>query len=309
MAKTSDKSSIWAFGGLTPLRLIKNAWRSAGEDDIWGRSAQLSYYFLLAVFPALLCVVSVLGMMAGPGSALRESLMQYLGHALPGDAASLVSRTLDEAIKNSGAGKLSFGVLAALWAASNGMSAISDTLNIAYHVREKRSWLKRHLVDVGLTIALSVLIVAALAVMLFGAKIAGLLAAHIGMGKVFTWVWAVGQWVIILVCLLGAFALTYYLAPDLENTEWHWITPGAVVGFTVWILSTAALRFYLSFFNNYSKTYGSLGAVIILMLWFYLTGASILIGGEFNSEIKHAEVEAEKIQRALDKSERLLRAA
>jgi membrane protein len=309
MATSLEHRSIWEFGGLTPLRLVLRSWKSAKQDDIWGRSAQLSYYFLLAVFPALLCIISVLGIMAGPGSALRESLMQYLARALPPESSTLISHTLDEVVKNSGAGKMSIGILGALWAASGGMSAISDTLNIAYHVTEKRSWLKRHASDVGLTIALSVLIIAALAVVLFGGKISGFLAAHIGLGKLFTWAWAIGQWLIVLGCLLFAFALTYYFAPDLYDPEWHWITPGAVIGFTIWLASTAAMRIYLAFFNNYSNTYGSLGAVIILMLWFYLTGASILIGGEVNSTIKHAEVEEEKMRKALRKSRELLKAA
>jgi membrane protein len=186
----------------------------------------------------------------------------------------------------SGGGKISFGILAALWAASNGMGAISDSLNAAYHVKETRSWWRRRLIAVGLTLVLAVLIVSALVLVLSGGQIAEFLATTFGFTEAFSIGWKVVQWPIVLFFLVLAFALIYYWAPDLKDQEWKWVTPGSLIAILIWLLVSFGFRLYLHFFNSYSKTYGSLGAVIILMLWFYFTGFAILTGGEVNSDIE-----------------------
>ena len=204
---------------------------------------------------------------------------------MPAQASALINTTVDEVSRASGGGKLSFGLLAALWAASNGMGAISDALNVAYEVKETRPWWRVRLIAIGLTIALSLLILSALALVLFGGHIAGALAAHFMFGSFFKTAWQMLQWLLVLVFVLLAFALIYYIAPDLKERRWYWISPGSVLAVLLWLLVSFAFRLYLHYFNSYSATYGSLGAVIILMLWFYLTGAAVLIGGEVNSEI------------------------
>jgi membrane protein len=281
-------ASLWKLGGLKWKTLAKRVWADIGKDDILGRAAQLSYYFLLALFPLLLFLMSVIGLLVGEGTGLRHSLFNYLGKVLPGSALDLVSTTVFEVSNASGGGKISFGILAALWAASNGMGAISESLNVAYHVKETRPWLKQRLIAVGLTLALAVLILAALTIVLGGGRIADLLANTYALGGGFTLAWKILQWPIVLFFLFLAFALIYYWAPDLRDQDWRWITPGSVVAVFLWLLISFGFRLYLHFFNSYSKTYGSLGAVIILMLWFYFTGAAILIGGEVNSDIEAA---------------------
>jgi len=257
------------------------------DDDIFGRAAQLSYYFLLALFPLLLVLINVLGYMAQEGTAFREKLLTYLAALMPSSAIALVRTTLTEISEASGTGKVSFGLLAALWAASNGMGAISDTLNTAYNVKERRPWWKVRIISVCLTIALAVLILAALTIVLYGGTIGEGLAARYGFGGVFTLVWKIVQWPIALGFVLTTFNLIYNFAPDLPRGEHSWITPGAFVGVGLWLVVSFGFRAYLSFFDSYSVTYGSLGAVIVLMLWFYLTGVAILIGGEVNSEVSH----------------------
>lgn len=281
-------ASLWKLGGLKWKTLAKRVWADIGKDDILGRAAQLSYYFLLALFPLLLFLMSVIGLLVGEGTGLRHSLFNYLGKVLPGSALDLVSTTVFEVSNASGGGKISFGILAALWAASNGMGAISESLNVAYHVKETRPWLKQRLIAVGLTLALAVLILAALTIVLGGGRIADLLANTYALGGGFTLAWKILQWPIVLFFLFLGFALIYYWAPDLRDQDWRWITPGSVVAVFLWLLISFGFRLYLHFFNSYSKTYGSLGAVIILMLWFYFTGAAILIGGEVNSDIEAA---------------------
>lgn len=281
-------ASLWMLGGQTWPSLAKRVWADIGKDDIFGRAAQLSYYFLLALFPLLLFLTSVIGLIMGSGTGLRHSLFNYLGTVLPPSAAGLVSTTMFEVSSASGGGKISFGIIAALWAASAGMGAISDSLNVAYHVRETRPWWKQRLTAVGLTLVLAVLIIAALVIVLYGGRIADGLANHYGFTAAFTLVWKIAQWPIVLVFLFVGFASIYYWAPDLRDQNWRWITPGSLVAVILWLLVSFGFRIYLHYFNSYSKTYGSLGAVIILMLWFYFTGAAILIGGEVNADIEAA---------------------
>ncbi|MCU1309360.1 MAG: putative rane protein [Candidatus Angelobacter sp.] len=284
--------SLWKLGGLTPLQLVKRIWKQMDEDDVAIRSAALSYYFLLALFPLLLFLVTLLGFLAGPGSQLRNTLLTDLGRLMPGSASELVSKTLSQVSSAASGSKLIFGLLAALWAASSGMSAIVSTLNVAYRVRETRSWLKsRFVVAVGLTISLSLFVLAALTLVLFGGQIGEAVAIKMGLGAAFTLAWKLVQWPLIIFFMLLAFAMVYYFAPNLEDPAWYWISPGAVVGLFLWIVGSLGFRVYLHYFNSYNATYGSLGAVIILMLWFYLTGAAIIIGAEVNSQIGHATEE------------------
>ena len=268
-------------------RVKRVIWR-INDDEVFGRAAQLSYYFLLALFQLFLVLVNLLGYVAQPGTGFRAKLISYLAAVMPSSAVSLVSTTLDEISSASGTGKLSLGLLAALWAASNGMGAISQTLNTAYNVRETRAWWKVRLVSVLLTIALAVLIIAALAIVLYGETIGSALGNQYGFSSLFTIVWNLLQWPIALGFVLGTFNLIYNFAPDLSSKQRRWFTPGAIVGVTLWLLISFGFRLYLRYFDSYSLTYGSLGAVIILMLWFYLTGVAILIGGEVNSEANSA---------------------
>jgi membrane protein len=172
------------------------------------------------------------------------------------------------------------------------MGAITQALNIAYDVTESRPWWKQRLIAVALTIALSVVIISALVLLLFGGRLADYCAANYGFGEAFKITFKILQWPIVLGFMLLAFALIYYLAPDLHEQDWAWVTPGSVVGVGLWLLVSFGFRVYLHYFDSYSKTYGTLGAVIVLMLWLYLTGAAILIGGEVNSEIENAAAKA-----------------
>jgi membrane protein len=282
--------SQWQFGGLTPLELTKRTGKQISEDDVSGRSAQLSYYFLLALFPLLFVLLSALGYFAGAGTELRNDLMQYLSRAMPGDASRLVSHTIQQVIAARGSSKIILGLLGALWAASGGMGAIVETLNIAYGVKETRPYWKKRGISVGLTVALSVLILCSLVLTVYGGKLAELVGSHAGLGSPFVIGWKVVQWPVILAAMTFGFALIYYFAPNVDSPEWHWVSPGAVVGVVLWLAISFGLRVYLQYFNSYNQTYGSLGAVIILMLWLYLTGTAILVGGELNSEIAKADM-------------------
>lgn len=283
--------SLWVLSNITWVELAKRVWREINNDRMFGRAAELSYYFLLALFPLLIFLTSIIGIVLGSGSGTRHALYDYLARIMPPSAYQLISATMYEVSASSGGGKISFGLLAALWAASNGMGAITESLNIAYDVEESRPWWKARLVAIGLTIALSVLIIGALVLVVFGGRIGEGLATAYGFGSAFAFTWKIVQWPVVFAFMMLAFALLYYFGPSLRKQKWHWLTPGAAIGVGLWLLISVAFRIYLHFFNSYSATYGSLGAVIILMLWLYFTGAAVLIGGEINSEIENAAAE------------------
>ena len=269
-------------------RFAGRLWARVNDHEIFGRAAQLSYYFLLALFPLLLFLMTLLGYFAQAGSDLRHKLLTYLATVMPSSAVTLVHTTLEEVSAARGGGKLSLGILAALWAASNGMGAISNTLNAAYGVKEERPWWKVRLVAVFLTIMVSLSIVLSLAIVLYGGHIGERIAMHFGFSSAFTIAWKILQWPIALLFTLLTFDLIYYLAPNDRRPKRRVWTAGAATAVVLWLLVSFAFRLYLHFFNSYSVTYGSLGALIVLMLWFYFTGLAILIGGEINSELEQS---------------------
>lgn len=285
-------SSPWALGNLGWRELAKRVLKETQNDQIFGRAAELSYYFLLALFPFLIFLTSVIGLMLGSEADTRQTLFNYLARVMPPSAYQLIRDTMTEVSLASSGGKISFGILAALWAASNGMSAITNSLNIAYDVEETRPWWKHRLTAMGLTVALSVFIISALILVIAGSWIADWLAGNFGLGATFPFAWKIIQWPVVIFCIMFAFALIYYLAPNLGDQRWRWLTPGSAIAVGLWLLISLGFRVYLNFFNTYSATYGSLGAVIILMLWLYFTGAAVLIGGEINSEIEHAAAQS-----------------
>ncbi len=260
-----------------------------GEDELSTRSASLSYYFLLALFPMLLFLISLIGVFAGPGSELRESIISSLGRLAPGSATDLIRSVIDQVFKHSSGLKLAAGILGALWAASGGMGAIVTSLNVVYRTPETRPWWKQKVTVVGLTVALAGLILVALVLVLYGGKIGELIATQVGLGEAFNIGWKILQWPVTFGAMFLSYSIIYYFAPSLEQRRWYWVTPGAVGGVLLWLVASLGFRVYLHFFNSYSGTYGSLGAVVILMLWLYITGFAILIGGELNWIIENED--------------------
>jgi membrane protein len=282
------RPSPWNLGGLTLRQLALRVWHGINEDDVFGRAGQVAYGFLFAVFPLFMFLLAILGIVAGPHSAIQQHLVLESTDAMPPAAAQVVQHVIKETTQASGSGKLSFGLILTLIAATSAMTNVMDTLNGAYNVRERRSLLKFRGIAIGLTVAIGILIVIALTIVLYGNGIANSVGNLVHLGYVTTWIWKIVQWPVAVFFLLLSFALIYYFGPDVEFPVWHWISPGSVAGVFLWALVSFGLRVYLHFFNSYSKTYGSLGAVMILLLWFYVTGVAILIGGEVNAEIENA---------------------
>lgn len=282
----------WRIRGWRWKTFGKHLWTKANTDDVLNRAAILSFYFLLALFPLLLFLTALLGSFANAGTELRHNLLTYLRAIVPVSASDLINTTVDEISQKSSGGKVWFGLVTSLWFASSGMGAIIEGLNVAYDVKETRAWWRRTVLAILLTVALSVLIIAALALMFYGSRIAEGIANHYGFGAAFTAAWKVLQWLFVLVFVFLAFQLIYYFAPDLPEHQLRWLAPGAMIGVFLWLLVSFLFGSYLNFYNTYSVVYGSLGAVIILMLWFYLTGVTILIGGEVNAIVEQAAARA-----------------
>jgi membrane protein len=283
--------SLWSVGGLTILELARRVWGGINQTDLLNRAYELAYNFLLAVFPFLLFLVALFGTLVSERSPLRNSLLNYIQPALPPAAYHLLAGTFQEVTHNTGGGKITFGLLFLLFSGSGGMTQLISTLNAAYEVHEGRTWIKVHVVSLGLTLAISVLIIIAVLLALVGDHFLRSAGMAVGLSifagvaiKILHWMIAVGSVVL-------AFALIYYFAPDIKEQHWYWITPGSVVGLALWAIASVGLRIYLDFFNSYTRIYGSLGAVIILLLWFYVSGLAILIGGEVNATIEHAAAE------------------
>ena len=216
--------SLWKFGGLTPLSLLRVAMKKIGDDELSTRSAALSYYFLLALFPLFLFLLSLIGAIAGAHSQLQDNIVNSISRLAPGGAAELVRSVVSQTFKASGGIKLATGMLGALWAASGGMSAVLVSLNVVYGLAETRPWWKQKLTVVGLTVALAGLIIIALVLALYGGRIGQSLAAHLGLGEIFRVAWKVLQWPVSFAAMFVAFSLVYYYAPNVEQRRWSWVT-------------------------------------------------------------------------------------
>jgi len=279
---------LWKFGGLAPLQLAKIVIDGIAEDDLLERAAELAYNFLFALCPLMILLLSLFGLFARHRAELLSSFLSYVSLLLPPVAFELVRETVDEIVRTTGGGKLTFSLVLTLWFASGGMSSMISTLNAAYRVRESRTFLRYRALALGLTIAIAILLVSALFLVLVGDHLSALLAAFLGLESAGIIASEIVQWIAVLFFLSLSFSLIYYFGPNLEGKRWYWITPGSIVGVFLWLATSSAFRFYLHFFHSYSRTYGSLGAVMILLVWLYVTGLAFLIGGEINAKIEHA---------------------
>lgn len=271
------------LGGLSTWELTKRTWRETNEDNVFGSAAELAYYFLLALFPMLIFLTSLVGFVPDA----QQRIFHALGQVMPGEAMRLVDQTIHDVVQNRSGGLLSFGVLGTLWAASGGAAAVMNTLNVAYDAPEKRSFWKIRLVALGLTVMLALLVVGGAVLIMFGDRFSEWTAQRLGFGAAFTVAWGVLDYLLGLAFLFLGIQLVYYFGPNIQQ-QWRWITPGAVFAVLLLIVTSLLLSLYLRYGPSYSATYGSLGAVVVLMLWLYLLGAIVLIGGEINSEIRNA---------------------
>ena len=261
-------------------------YRKVDATDLFNRAAQVAFYFSFAFFPLLLFLVTLLGIVLGTTDSLKRELYSYLFQIMPTSAFDLVHKTLDEIVENSSSGKLTIGVFITLWSASAGVDSIRNALNVVYELKETRSWWKTKLQSLALTLLFILLLAIALVVVSSGWEFFQYLLSFLGFYVTSPFILIGIQWISLLLVLLFATEVIYSLVPCFKIFRWDWITPGALVAIVLWVTFTSGFRLYLQYFNNYNKAYGSLGAMIILMLWMFLTGTTILIGGAINSVLR-----------------------
>jgi membrane protein len=282
---------VWSLGGLTAGQLARRVWHAILNEDPFGRAAELSYYFLLSLFPFLIAVISIVGLVLSSDPGLQGEVLRYFGRVMPPNAFDLLRETVSSVTENAGGGKLSFALVLAIWTASLGMEAVIRGLNAAYDISEGRPWWRRKILSIALTVLMLAMVLLALSLTVAGDKIGERLEPHVPAHWLII-AWRIGEWVIPVVFLLVGLCGTYLLAPNLREQRWQAVLPGAAVALAGWVVTWWGLRLYLSYFDSYSRTYGSLGAVIVLLLWLYLSGAAILLGGEVNAQIRNAAAEA-----------------
>lgn len=258
-------------------------YEKAFYEDIFSRAAQVAFYFSFAIFPLLLFLLTLFGIILESTDEFRNDLFHYLKQIMPFSAYTLVEGTLVEVMSKSSGGKLTFGLLIAVWSASAGIDSLRIALNGVYNLKETRYWWTTKSLSIALTVGLSVLIFIALGIIFYGSHFVSLGLNLINLPIPSPFFLGILQWVTILIVLLLVFALLYVICPNHSPRHWKFVTPGSIIGIILWLLLSNAFRLYLHYFDSYAKTYGSLGAMIILMLWLYLTALVMLIGGAINA--------------------------
>ncbi len=270
---------------LGSMALLKRTGKEALDDNIFDLAAQQAYYFFFALFPALLFVISVASFF--PLATMMDQVVEILARVAPREVIEIVRTQLGELSKQNSGGILTFAFVFTIWSSSGAMVSIITTLNAAYDVTESRSWWKTRLVAIGLTIGIAIFILVSMFLILAGPSVAEHLADTMHLGPAFKWAWWVLQWPLVFVLVTTAIGLVYYFAPDVEQ-DWVWITPGSIVATVLWLAVSLGLKLYYTLVPNANATYGAIGGVMVLMLWFYLSGMALLIGAELNAEIEHA---------------------
>ena len=254
-------------------------------DNGLGLAAQLAYYFFFSLFPAVLVGLAFASFF--PLEHFVDRMVATLGGVVPGDIIRIVQDQVRKISEGNNGGLLTFGVLAALWSSSAAVMGLIDALNHAYDIEEGRPWWKVRLLSLGLTLGLAAFILIAFALVLVGPTAAEYIARVTGLGPVFAWTWKILQWPVVLALVSIGAGLVYYFAPDAEQ-EWVWVTPGAILAAIIWLAASLGFKFYVANFATYTETYGAIGGVMVLLLWFYLSGVVFLLGAELNAEIEHA---------------------
>jgi membrane protein len=273
---------------------FKRLYDRSFDADVFSRAAQVAFYFSFALFPLLYFLVSLFGVVLESSNELKAELFSYLRQIMPFSVFELVRTTVDEIVSNSTGGKLTLGLAVTLWSASAGIDGIRTALNEVYRLKEMRSWWRTKAQSLVLTLVFAVLTAIMLAIVFYGWRAVQAGLAGIGLEITSPLVLIAIEWVTILIVMLFACEIIYNTLPDFKKFRWVWITPGSIVAIVLWILLTSGFRFYLGYFNSYNKAYGSLGAVMIMMLWLYLTALALMIGGAINSvvhEIKEPDAE------------------
>jgi membrane protein len=272
--------------------VLKRTIREFREDELVDRAAALTYYGVLAIFPALLALISVLGLV---GRSATQPLLDNLGKVAPGPARDIFTTAIENLQRSRGAGGMLFvvGLALALWSASGYVAAFMRASNAIYEVEEGRPIWKKAPVRLGVTLLLVILTaLSAVAVVVTGG-----LAEHVGnlvgIGDTAVTVWDIAKWPVLLLLVSFMFAVLYWASPNVKQPAFRWVSPGGIVAVVLWVIASLAFAFYVANFGSYNKTYGALAGVIIFLVWLWLSNVAVLLGAEFNAELERGrQIEA-----------------
>ena len=277
--------------GLTVKEFGKQFYQRFLDNNLSGIAAELSYYFLFAMFPFLVFLVALAAYL--PLQDAVQDVLTRMSTFMPKEAMGIIQEHMKGLVNQQRPQLLSVGVLITIWGASRGVNGFLSGLNIAYSVKDKRSYIKVQAIAVAMTVASSLLVFVAFALIILGGKVGFYIADHLHLGHYYNTVWSWLRWPLSALVIMLTVAVNYYILPDLKQ-RLKFIVPGAVLGTLLWILVTWGFTEYAGHFGNYNATYGSIGGVIVLMTWLYLSGLIFLIGGQINAILESASPEGKE---------------
>jgi membrane protein len=283
-ARGSPMNFLRDLKSLLSLQALKATVQEFQRDDAMGLAAQLAYYLILAIFPFILVLVTLMGTFGS--EELASEVLAYFRQVMPEEAYAIIKTFTADIIRGDRPAPylFSFGILFTIWAASGAFAALINALNRAYDVQETRPFWKVRGIAILMTLGLSVLVLIGVLLLVVGEPIGRAIASFFGLDDLFLLVWDIARWPVALLFMVFTVALLYYLAPDVDQ-PFRWITPGGMIGVLLWVLASVAFNFYVSNFGSYNKTYGSIGAVIVLLLYLYISSLTILFGATLNATL------------------------
>ncbi|MDT4977790.1 MAG: rane protein, partial [Pseudonocardiales bacterium] len=299
MTKTHTQADR-AAGPAAPSDIPRSGWgsilrrtlREFKHDDVTDRAAALTYYGVLAIFPGVLVLISILGLL---GKATVQKLLDNLGQLAPGGVNSFLRTVIEQVQGRSGAASIGavVGLALALWAASGYVAAFMRASNAIYDVDEGRPIWKTAPVRLGVTLLLVIMLVASAIMVVVSGPIASQIGHAIGIGDTAVTVWNIAKWPVLLVLVSLMFSLLYWACPNVKQPGFKWITPGGVLAVFVWLLASGLFAVYVALSGSYNKTYGTLATVIVFLVWLWITNIAILLGAEVNAELQRQRLIAQ----------------
>jgi membrane protein len=269
------------------VELLKRTFKEAGKDHLAAFAGNLTYKGLFALFPFFVFLLSLLGLFGAP--ELLRTLFDQASAALPEGATTLIEGQLFGIAQSRAQGAFTVGaiisILLALWGVSGAFRSVMEAMNVMYEIEEARPIWKQYLISIFLSLGVTVLLLVALGLVVFGPQLGGAVADAVGLGFIFRLVWNIVQWPILLFFVVFAFALIYYFAPDVEQ-RFKWISPGSIIAVVLWLVFSLLFSLYVNNFGSYNAAYGSLAGMVILMLYIYYSSFIMLIGAELNQVIE-----------------------
>jgi membrane protein len=265
------------------LVILKRSVREFKHDDITDRAAALTYYGVLAIFPALLAIVSIMGFL---GRSASQTLLSNVSQVAPGGVKTFLTTVINQVQGKAGTATVAaiVGVVIALWSASGYVAAFMRASNAIYGVDEGRPIWKTAPVRLLTTLALVIMLIISVVIVAISGPIASQVGTSLGIGSTVVLIWQIAKWLVLLVVVSLMFSLLYWATPNVKQPKLKWITPGGVLAVVIWLIASGLFAVYVSFSGSYNKTYGSLATVIIFLVWLWITNIAILLGAEFNAE-------------------------